>query len=144
MFSILLSPLTWVLGVCYGCWNLAILGRPRYRAQTESGNSQVRQSLRDVQAEKVYLWKQMWIIILKAMRNLVYRVGPKTPDSPPSGHGPKFWGSSCHASKHIYLLCCCHVGTPEAPQEINIGHLWSYHVSYTSIWCPNWGQSGTI
>ena len=41
---------------------------------------QIRQSLRDVQAEKVCLWNQMWIIILEAMRNLLNLVGPKTSD----------------------------------------------------------------
>ena len=63
------------------------------------------------------------------MRNLVYRVGPKTPSSPYSGHGPKSSGSTCHASEHNYLLSFCHIGTPEAPQEVDIGHLWSNHVN---------------
>ena len=52
---------------------------------------------------------------------------------PPSGHGPKFLGSNCHASKHYYLVGFCHIGTPEAPQEVDTGHLWSHNVSYTSI-----------
>ena len=39
------------------------------------------------------------------MRNLVYRVGPKTSDLPSPWHGPKFWGSNCHATKHyIYYF----------------------------------------
>ena len=78
------------------------------------------------------------------MRNLVYRVEPKTYTLPPSGHGPKFWGSNCHASKHCYLLGFCHIVTPQAPQEVNIGHLWSQHVSYTSILNQTWIQSGTM
>ena len=78
------------------------------------------------------------------MRNLVYRVGPKTSDLPPAGHGAKFSGPSCHAAKHNYLLGFCLIGTPEAPQELNIGHLWSHHVSYMLIWTQNWTQSGTM
>ena len=72
------------------------------------------------------------------MRNLVHRVWPKTPNLPPAGHGAKFWGSNCHASKNRYLLFAT-----LAPQEIDIGYLWSHHVSYT-IWNPNWAQSGTV
>ena len=40
---------------------------------------------------------------------------------------PPFWpwaqilASNCHASKHCYLLGFCYIGTPEAPQEVNIG-----------------------
>ena len=71
------------------------------------------------------------------MRNLVPRVGPETSSFPPSGRDAKFSGSSCHASKHSYLLSFCHIGTPEAAREINIGHLWSHHVNYTSIWNQN-------
>ena len=47
----------------------------------------------------------------------MYRVGPKTPDLPPSGHGPKFWGSNRHASKHSYLLGFCHIGTQGHPKR---------------------------
>ena len=72
------------------------------------------------------------------MRNLVYRVGPKTSDLPPPERDAKFWGSNCHASKHCYLLGFCYIGTPEALQEVNIGHLWFHHVSYTSMWSQNW------
>ena len=67
----------------------------------------------------------MLVIILHAMRNLVYRVGPKTPNLPPSGRDAKFWGSNCHASEHCYLLGFCYIGTPEAPKEVDIGHLCS-------------------
>ena len=35
--------------------------------------------------------------------------------------------------KHYYLLRFCHIGTPGAPQEVNIGHLGSHLVSHTSI-----------
>ena len=63
------------------------------------------------------------------MRDLAYRIEPKTPNLPFAGHGAKFWGSNCHASKHTYLLSFCNIGTPEAPQEVNIGHPWSHHVS---------------
>ena len=79
------------------------------------------------------------------MRNLVYRVGPKTFSSPYSGHGPKFSGSTSYASKHYIIINCllgfCHIGTPEAPQEVNIGYLWLHHVSYTSVWNQNATQS---
>ena len=68
------------------------------------------------------------------MRNLVYEVGPKTPDLPSPRHGPKVWGPNCHAARHTYLLGFCHIGTPEELQEVNIEHLGSNHVSYTSIW----------
>ena len=82
------------------------------------------------------------------MRNLVYRVGPKTYTLPSSGHGPKFLGSNYHASKHCYLLGFCFIGTPEAPQEVDIGHLWSYYVSYTSNLVsklgPIWHQISSI
>ena len=74
----------------------------------------------------------------------MYRVGPKTYTLPPAGHGRLNLRSNRHASKHNYLLGFCHIGTPEEPQEVDIGHLWSHHVSYTSIWSPNWTQSGTI
>ena len=53
-------------------------------------------------------------------------------------------GSNCQASKHNYLRCFCHIGTPEAPQEVNISHLGFHHVSYTSIWSRNLTQSGTM
>ena len=46
--------------------------------------------------------------------------------------------------KHSYLRRFRNIGTPEEPQEVDIGHLWSHHVSYTSIWNLNWAQSGTI
>ena len=78
------------------------------------------------------------------MRNLVYLVGPKTPNLPSPGHGAKFLGSNCHASKHRYLLGFRHIGTPGAPKEVNIDHLWSHHVSYTLIRSQNWIQSGTM
>ena len=77
--------------------------------------------------------ESMLSVILKAMRNLAYRVGPKTPDLRSSGHGRLNLGSTCHAPKHRYLVGFCHIGTPEAPQEFDTGHLWSHHVSYNSI-----------
>ena len=57
------------------------------------------------------------------MRNLVYRVGPKTPDLPSAGRDAKFWASNCHASEHCYLLGFCNISTPEALQDVDIGHL---------------------
>ena len=74
---------------------------------------------------------------LQGDEDLVYRAGPKTPDLPSPGHGPEFWACNCHAAKHSYLLRFCYIGTPEAPQKVNIGHLWFHHVSYTSIWSQN-------
>ena len=78
------------------------------------------------------------------MRNLVYRVGPKTSDLPSDGRDAKFWGSNCHASEYGYLLSFCNIGTPEALQHVNIGHLGAHHVSYTSIWSQIWIQSGAL
>ena len=50
----------------------------------------------------------------------MYRVGPKTPRFPPSGDVLSILWLHCHAPKHQYLLGFCHVGTPEAPQEVNL------------------------
>ena len=59
------------------------------------------------------------------MRNLVYRVGPKTPDLPSSGHGPKFLGCNCNAAKHYYLLGSSHnvIARPGASKEIKNSYL---------------------
>ena len=77
------------------------------------------------------------------MRNLVYRVGPKTSDLPPPGHGPKLSGSTCHASKHSYLVGFCYIGTPEAPQEVDIGHVWPTMSATAQFGLQNGAQSGT-
>ena len=74
------------------------------------------------------------------MRNLVYRAGPKFLNV-------KFTISwKCNVSNlNIAInLGFCDIGTPEAPQEVNIGDAGSNHGSYTSTWNQNWNQSGTM
>ena len=72
------------------------------------------------------------------MRNLVYRVGPKTSNLPSPGQGPKFLGSTCHASKHSYLLGFCHIGTPDATQEVDLVPPCQLHLDLVSQLGPIW------
>ena len=57
------------------------------------------------------------------MRNLVYKVGPKTSLYHLRGTSSEFWWLPATVPKHYYLLRFCHIGTPEAPQDVNMGHL---------------------
>ena len=82
-------------------------------------------------------------MILKAMRNLVYRVGLKMSGLPSPGHGHLFLCSNGHTSKHIYVLGFGHTGNPDAFKDVNVGHPWFHHVSRSSIWSRNWTQSGS-
>ena len=97
----------------------------------------------------ITLWRPIqesgvWMLGHFSDMNLVYRVGPKTSKLPSDGRDAKFWGSNCHASKHGYFIRFCYIGTPEAPQGVNIGHLWSHQVSYIPIRTQNWTQLVTM
>ena len=93
------------------------------------------------------IWKQLtlWSIIFKAMRNPAYRVEPKTTNLPSAGL-LELWHDIMQNTDISYDVVFCHnvIGTQKHPRRSILVIFWCHHVSYTSIWCPNWSQSGTI
>ena len=58
--------------------------------------------------------------------------------------GCQILGLELHPPEHCCLQGFNHIGTPEAPQKVNIANFWSHRVIYTSVWSKNWSPSGTM